>query len=189
MEEWVARTVPYEQRSTWLRQAIHLKSQGSLKWIAVGRVCQYTGNFWASARQMIGVSKGCSCVSRANGMTITLFVAPQALLMQLPFIGPLVYVPMQFSAAWLLDRLLREQPATGEVAVPDHMPYASHHAPTKPPPMHPVQEPPSSAAQYQQHFPPVQYHPPLVQASAPPLPGGSGQGNVQPWRREGYPAT
>ncbi|CAL8461782.1 g1313 [Coccomyxa elongata] len=148
VEEWVARTVPHEQRSSWLR---------------------------------------------ANGMTITLFVAPQALLMQLPFIGPLVYVPMQFSAAWLLDLLLRQQPATGEVAVPDHTPYASHHAPTKPPPMHPVQEPPSSAAQYQQHFPPVQYQQqtPPVQPSAPPYPeqDGSGQGNVQPRWREGYPVT
>lgn len=85
---------------------------------------------------------------RANGMTITLFVAPQALLMQLPFVGPLVYVPMQSAAAWLLDMLLRQQPAQGEIAAPpEHAAYASHHAPTKPPPMAAAQPPALGPAQ------------------------------------------
>ncbi|CAL5222653.1 g5049 [Coccomyxa viridis] len=47
---------------------------------------------------------------RSNAVTITLFVAPQALLMQVPLIGPLVYVPMQYAAAWLLNMLLTDAP-------------------------------------------------------------------------------
>lgn len=106
-------------------------------------------------------------------MTITLFVAPQALLMQLPFVGPLVYVPMQSAAAWLLDLLLRQQPAMGEVAVPDHLPYASHHAPTKPPPMNLVQGYPSSAEQGQQQCAPsspyASHHAPTKPPPMPPV--------------------
>ncbi len=49
-------------------------------------------------------------------MTITLFVAPQALLMQVPLIGPLVYVPMQYAAAWLLNMLLTDAPTRPPVA-------------------------------------------------------------------------
>ena len=49
-------------------------------------------------------------VCRSNGVTITLFVAPQALLMQVPLVGPLVYVPMQFAAARLLNLLLTDVP-------------------------------------------------------------------------------
>lgn len=44
--------------------------------------------------------------------------AAQALLMQVPFVGPLAYVPMQFAAAWLLDLLLRRQPPEGDIAAP-----------------------------------------------------------------------
>ena len=42
----------------------------------------------------------------------------QALLMQLPFVGPLAYIPMQAAAAYLLDMLLRKQPVSGTSAVP-----------------------------------------------------------------------
>ena len=45
--------------------------------------------------------------------------AVQALLMQVPFVGPLAYVPMQFAAAWLLDLLLRRQPARNDFAAPN----------------------------------------------------------------------
>lgn len=58
-----------------------------------------------------------ACVlCRSNAVTITLFVAPQALLMQVPLIGPLVYVPMQFAAAWLLNMLLTDVPTRPPVA-------------------------------------------------------------------------
>ncbi len=53
---------------------------------------------------------------RSNAVTITLFVAPQALLMQVPLIGPLVYVPMQYAAAWLLNMLLTDAPTRPPVA-------------------------------------------------------------------------
>ena len=53
---------------------------------------------------------------RSHGVTITLFVAPQALLMQVPLVGPLVYVPMQFAAAWLLHLLLTDVPTRPLVA-------------------------------------------------------------------------
>lgn len=53
---------------------------------------------------------------RSNAVTITLFVAPQALLMQVPLIGPLVYVPMQYAAAWLLDLLLSDVPTRPALA-------------------------------------------------------------------------
>ena len=55
---------------------------------------------------------------RSNAVTITLFMAPQALLMQVPLIGPLVYVPMQFAAAWLLNMLLTDVPTRPPVAAP-----------------------------------------------------------------------
>lgn len=59
------------------------------------------------------MSKRCC---RSNAVTITLFVAPQALLMQVPLIGPLVYVPMQYAAAWLLDTLLTDAPTRPPIA-------------------------------------------------------------------------
>ena len=65
-------------------------------------------------------ASGCvmhACVMcRSNAVTITLFVAPQALLMQVPLIGPLVYVPMQFASAWLLNMLLTDVPTRPPVA-------------------------------------------------------------------------
>lgn len=38
--------------------------------------------------------------------------------MQLPFVGPLAYIPMQAAAAYLLDLLLRKQPLSGTIAGP-----------------------------------------------------------------------
>ena len=38
--------------------------------------------------------------------------------MQLPFVGPLAYIPMQAAAAYLLDLLLRKQPLSGTSAGP-----------------------------------------------------------------------
>ena len=49
-------------------------------------------------------------------MTITLFIAPQALLMQVPLVGPLVYVPMQYASAWLLNMLLNDVPTRPAIA-------------------------------------------------------------------------
>ena len=36
--------------------------------------------------------------------------------MQVPLVGPLVYVPMQFAAAWLLNRLLTDVPTRPPIA-------------------------------------------------------------------------
>lgn len=75
---------------------------------------------------------------RANDAIITLFVAPQALLMQAPVVGPLIYVPMQFAIAWLLNFLLtqQQQAASGQaVTHSEHHPSAFQAAPTKPEPL------------------------------------------------------
>ena len=53
--------------------------------------------------------------------------AAQALVMQVPFVGPLAYVPMQFAAAWLLDLLLRRQPVEDEIAAPSLVSVSSAH--------------------------------------------------------------
>ena len=37
-------------------------------------------------------------------------------MMQVPLVGPLVYVPMQYAAAWLLDLLLSDVPTRPSVA-------------------------------------------------------------------------
>ena len=44
-------------------------------------------------------------------MIISAFLAPQILLMSVPVIGPIVFVPIQGAAAWLVD-LLAKQSAT-----------------------------------------------------------------------------
>lgn len=54
-------------------------------------------------------------------MIINAFLAPQILLMSVPVIGPIVFVPIQGAAAWLVDMLAKEsanqpqstQPAQG----------------------------------------------------------------------------
>ena len=65
---------------------------------------------------------------RSNGVSITLFVAPQAVLMQVPLVGPLVYVPMQFAAAWLLNLLLTDVPTRPLVAVSQGSQVTFQHA-------------------------------------------------------------
>ena len=65
---------------------------------------------------------------RSHGVTITLFVAPQALLMQVPLVGPLVYVPMQFAAAWLLHLLLTDVPTRPSVAASQGLQVTLQHA-------------------------------------------------------------
>ena len=51
--------------------------------------------------------------------------------MQVPLIGPLVYVPMQYAAAWLLNRLLTDvptrPPAAAAATNPQALPIASSH--------------------------------------------------------------
>ena len=69
-----------------------------------------------------------SVTCRSHGVTITLFVAPQALLMQVPLVGPLVYVPMQFAAAWLLHLLLTDVPTRPSVAASQGLQVTLQHA-------------------------------------------------------------
>lgn len=44
---------------------------------------------------------------RANEFTINAFLAPQMLLMTVPIVGPIVFVPVQAASAWLVDLLAR----------------------------------------------------------------------------------
>lgn len=41
-------------------------------------------------------------------MIISAFLAPQILLMSVPVIGPIVFVPIQGAAAWLVDLLVKQ---------------------------------------------------------------------------------
>ena len=58
---------------------------------------------------------------REHEVIINAFLAPQILLMSVPVIGPIVFVPIQGAAAWLVDMLAKEsanqpqpmQPAQG----------------------------------------------------------------------------
>eukprot|EP00891_Asterochloris_glomerata_P005857 jgi/Astpho2/5857/Aster-x1328 len=52
---------------------------------------------------------------RDHEITISLFLAPHILLMSIPFIGPLFFVPVQAAAAWLAD-LLSQIAATNPTA-------------------------------------------------------------------------
>ncbi|KAA6424248.1 MAG: hypothetical protein FRX49_05460 [Trebouxia sp. A1-2] len=45
---------------------------------------------------------------RQNEVTINAFLAPQVLLMSIPFVGPIIFVPMQGASAWLVDLLARQ---------------------------------------------------------------------------------
>ena len=52
---------------------------------------------------------------------------PRALLMQVPLVGPLVYVPMQFAAAWLLHLLLTDVPTRPSVAASQGLQVTLQH--------------------------------------------------------------
>lgn len=58
-----------------------------------------------------GLSQGTCCECREHEVIISAFLAPQILLMSVPVIGPIIFVPIQGAAAWLVD-LLAEQSAT-----------------------------------------------------------------------------
>lgn len=45
---------------------------------------------------------------RDNEFTINAFLAPQMLLMTVPIVGPIVFVPVQAASAWLVDLLSRK---------------------------------------------------------------------------------
>lgn len=45
---------------------------------------------------------------RTHEVIISAFLAPQILLMSVPVIGPIVYVPIQGAAAWLVDLLAKQ---------------------------------------------------------------------------------
>lgn len=48
--------------------------------------------------------------------------------MQVPLVGPLVYVPMQFAAAWLLHLLLTDVPTRPSVAASQGLQVTLQHA-------------------------------------------------------------
>lgn len=50
-----------------------------------------------------------NCLSgcRENELVINAFLAPQMLLMSVPLVGPIVFVPVQAASAWLVDLLSR----------------------------------------------------------------------------------
>ncbi len=95
-------------------------------------------------------------------MTINAFLAPQVLLMSIPYVGPIIFVPMQGASAWLVDLLARQsagqsqsQPmqqmsSQGTAAVPAAAQYGSgklsrnaasiNAAPTRPAGFYPGQE-------------------------------------------------
>lgn len=54
---------------------------------------------------------------RKHEVTISAFLAPQILLMSIPVIGPIIFVPMQGASAWLVD-LLAKQSSTQTQAQP-----------------------------------------------------------------------
>lgn len=81
-------------------------------------------------------------------MTISAFLAPQVLLLSVPVVGPLIFVPMQGASAWLVDLLARQsatqpqdQPSSGQGNRPNPAAaqYASKGAPTVPAASYPGQ--------------------------------------------------
>ncbi|DBA86033.1 TPA: hypothetical protein ACH3X1_005561 [Trebouxia sp. C0004] len=99
---------------------------------------------------------------RQNEVTINAFLAPQVLLVSIPYVGPLIFVPMQGASAWLVDLLARQsatqsprQPmqqmsGQGTPAIPAAAQYdgsklsrnaaSSNAAPTRPAAFYPGQE-------------------------------------------------
>ena len=45
---------------------------------------------------------------RKHDVTISAFLAPQILLMSIPVVGPIVFIPMQAASAWLVDLLVKQ---------------------------------------------------------------------------------
>jgi len=102
------------------------------------------------------------CCCRENEVTINAFLAPQVLLMSIPYVGPIIFVPMQGASAWLVDLLARQsatqsqsQPmqqmsGQGTAAIPAAAQYdggklsrnaaSINAAPTRPAAFHPGQE-------------------------------------------------
>ena len=95
-------------------------------------------------------------------MTINAFLAPQVLLMSIPYVGPIIFVPMQGASAWLVDLLARQSadqsqsqpmqqmPGQGTAAIPAAAHYggaklsrnaaSTNAAPTRPAAFYPGQE-------------------------------------------------
>lgn len=51
-----------------------------------------------------------TCVHRAHDVDIPLFALPGSLLLQVPVVGPLLFIPIQAAAAFLVDKLAKEAP-------------------------------------------------------------------------------
>ena len=88
------------------------------------------------------------CFCRNHEVTINAFLAPQVLLLSVPVVGPLIFVPMQGASAWLVDLLARQsasQPQDQSVSGQGHRSnpaaaqYASRGAPTVPAASYPGQ--------------------------------------------------
>ena len=80
------------------------------------------------------------CPCRQHEVTISAFLAPQILLMSVPVVGPIVFVPIQGAAAWLVDLFTRHsptqaqsmQPRSSNEMHPSRMGQANYNAPTMP---------------------------------------------------------
>lgn len=109
----------------------------------------------------------CALPCRDNEFTINAFLAPQMLLMTVPIIGPIVFVPVQAASAWLVDLLARrsagqvsQQPYNGRSAGPSGAPAAYDS-------IHPSR---SAAASMSQAAPTVPASPPIFDQESYPQP-------------------
>ncbi|KAL3159539.1 hypothetical protein ABBQ38_009954 [Trebouxia sp. C0009 RCD-2024] len=86
---------------------------------------------------------------RKHEVIISAFLAPQILLMSVPVIGPIVFVPIQGAAAWLVDLLAKQSTMQPQSMQPTQASYDTHQN-TSP---HPSEVHPSKVAQMDNHAP------------------------------------
>ena len=109
-----------------------------------------------------GLSQCTLCNRREHEIIISAFLAPQILLMSVPVVGPIVFVPIQGAAAWLVDLLAKQSSTQPQSMQPAQGSYNTYqHDASK---VHP-----SRVAQMQNSAP-------TLPASAPVFPAQSGYG-------------
>lgn len=90
---------------------------------------------------------------RDHEVTINAFLAPQVLLLSIPIVGPVIFIPMQAATAWLVDLLVQQpaaqsearsqsQPTHASVQYSSSQAAATQRAPTMPasPPVYATQQ-------------------------------------------------
>ena len=58
--------------------------------------------------------KSSDWLCREHEVTINAFLAPQVLLLSIPVVGPIIFIPMQAATAWLVDLLVKQSHAPSQ---------------------------------------------------------------------------